>query len=499
MIKIAVIGAGSIGFTRRLFRDILAVPELEDTCFAFTDISKRNLDMVTELCRKDLKNNPQITKKAKLTSSLNRIKAFENADYVLNLTRIGGIEAFKHDIEIPLKYGIDQCVGDTLCAGGIMYAQRNIPQILQWCSEIRKYAKPNVLMINYSNPMAMNTWAVLDYGGVNVIGLCHGVEHGWQQISDVLGAKCQDINGTCIGINHQTWYTKILHKGKEVSSDKLLKAFESHKEYSKTEKCRIDVLKRFGFYSTESNGHLSEYLPWYRKRPDEIKHWISMDSWIHGETGGYLRICSEGRNWFETDFPKWMKAEDMPMGPQDRSDERASYIIEALETGKLIRTYANVRNNNCITNLPSDCIVEVPVYIDKNGISVPQAGDLPLACAATCIASINVQRMAKEAAVKGDITQLKQAMMHDPLIESVCNLNEIWQMTDEMLVAQAKWLPQYKYEIPRAAQRLKTPVVNLKKRYKGVRIKTKSVDELRQNFGGNFVMDAGDRDKIKTN
>jgi alpha-galactosidase len=163
---------------------------------------------------------------------------------------------------------------------------------------------------------------------------------------------------------------------------------------------------------------------------------------------------SEGRNWFKADFPRWLKADDKPIGPGDRSGEHGSWIIEAMETGRCYRGHFNVRNNGCIGNLPDDCIVEVPGYVDRNGISIPRVGDLPLACAATLSASVNVQRMSVIAAVNADATLLKQAVLHDPLTAAVCDPEEVWQMVDEMLVAQAEWLPQYKREIPKARARL---------------------------------------------
>ena len=497
-IKVAFIGAGSVGFTRRLCRDILAVPELQDTHFAFHDINRRNLDMITALCRKDIRNNKL---PAKLTSTLERRRAIADADYVINVSRIGGLEAFKLDIEIPLKYGVDQCVGDTLAPGGIMYAQRSIPCILEFCKDIREVAKPGALFLNYANPNAMNTWAAIEYGKVNTVGLCHGVEGGWRQIAEVLGAKDhREVNIICAGINHQTWYIRILYKGREITGQELLEAFERHPVYSKTEKVRIDVLRRFGYYCTESNGHLSEYLPWYRKRPREIRHWIDLSSWIHGETGGYLRVCTEGRNWFKTDFPNWLKAQDPPISQENRSSEHASHIIEALETGRIYRGHFNVRNNGCISNLPEDCIVEVPGYVDRNGINIPRVGELPLACAATLSMSINVQRMAVRAAVAGDVTLLKQAMLHDPLTAAVCNPPEIWQMTDEMLVAQARWLPQYKAEVPKARKRLASEKPLGTRKWKGAaRLRTRTVAELRKQAAvARRLAQAADKSKIPT-
>ena len=482
-IQVAFIGAGSVGFTRRLFRDLLAVPELQDTHFAMTDISKRNLDMVVQLCRKDLKSNKL---PAKITATTNRRRALEGADYVVNCTRIGGLEAFQLDIDIPLKYGVDQCVGDTLCAGGIMYGQRNVPCILDFCRDIREVADDNCLLLNYANPNAMNTWAANYFGNVPTIGLCHGVQGGHAQIAAVLGAKDRsEVDIICAGINHQTWYIQIVHKGHLVTTDELVRAFESHPRFAKTEKVRIDMLKRFGYYSTESNGHLSEYVPWYRKRPREIRKWITLDHWIHGETGGYLRVCTEGRNWFETDFPKWLEADDPPIAADNRSHEHGSYIIEGLETGRCYRGHFNVPNEGCITNLPDECIVEVPGYVDRNGVNIPQVGDLPMGCAAVCDVSINVQRLSVHAAVHADVDLLKQAMMMDPLVGAVCDPEEISQMTDEMLVAQAKWLPQYRGEIPKAKRRL--AAAKRARNYRGTRktkgaarLKTKTVAELRK-------------------
>jgi alpha-galactosidase len=493
-IKVAVIGAGSIGFTRRLMRDILSVPELRDTEFAFHDINRGNLDMISQLAQRDIKANGL---PATLTTSTDRRRALEGADYVLNTTRIGGLEAFAADIDIPLKYGVDQCVGDTLCAGGIMYGQRNIPQVLAFCRDIREVAGDQALFLNYANPMAMNTWAALEYGGVDTVGLCHGVQGGHGQICQVIeglvnknrkpGSKSyrkvekKDVDIIAAGINHQTWYVQVQYEGEDWT-DRLLEGFERHPRFSKTEKVRIDMLRRFGYYSTESNGHLSEYVPWYRKRSGQIRRWISMDSWINGETGGYLRVCTEGRNWFKTDFPNWMKADPPVFDYATRSEEHGSWIIEALETGRVYRGHFNVRNDGALPNLPDEAIVEVPGYVDRNGLNITQLEPLPRGCAAVCNQSVAVQGLAVEAAVSGDLELLRQAFMLDPLVGAVCDPPEIWQMVDEMLVAQAKWLPQYRGAIAGAKKRLAGAKPLGTKSIKGAaRLKIKSVSEMKKN------------------
>jgi alpha-galactosidase len=203
---------------------------------------------------------------------------------------------------------------------------------------------------------------------------------------------------------------------------------------------------------------------------------------MHGETGGYLRVCTENRNWFETDFPRWLEEPPREFTPDKRSQEHGSYIVEGLETGRIYRGHFNVVNNGTITNLPDDAVVEVPGYVDANGINIPKVGDLPLGCAAVCNASISVQRLAVEAAVHGDDMLLRQAMMMDPLTGAVCNPPEIWQMVDEMLVAQAQWLPQYSKAIEEAKKRLQAgKAIKTRDDYKGaVRLKVKTVEEMKK-------------------
>ena len=469
-LTIAFIGAGSVGFTRGLLKDLLGVPEFAATRFNFMDISAKNLEMVATLCRQDIAANHLA---ATVRHTTDQVEALRDADYVITTFRVGGLEAFQGDIDIPLQYGIDQCVGDTICAGGIMYHQRNAPVFLKLCADIKAYAKPGAVLLNYANPMAMNTWLCNTYGGVKTIGLCHGVQGAHHQITNCIQRWAQaegvlkegetlhrrEVEVIAAGLNHQTWFLKATWRGKDFIP-LLPELFATHPEYQKTEKVRIDVLKRFGYYSTESNGHLSEYLAWYRKRPHEIAQWIDTSSWINGETGGYLRVSTEGRNWFDHDYPTWLKEKSPVFGPTNRGEEHGSYIIEGLETGRVYRGHFNVINQHHITNLPNGCVVEIPGYVDRTGMHCPAVGDLPLGCAATCSASVRVQQMAVEAAHKGDVNLLKLAMLHDPLVGAVCSPEEVWQLADEMLVAQAQWLPQYAAEIPKAQARLAAHVAN---------------------------------------
>ena len=470
--KVAFIGAGSIGFTRGLLADILTVPEFHDIEVSFTDINPDNLRMVTQLCQRDIEKNGL---SIKIHATLDRREAFKDAKYVINCVRIGMLEAFATDVEIPLKYGVDQCVGDTLCIGGIMYGQRGINAMLGFCKDIREAAAPGCILLSYSNPNAMVTWACNKYGGVETYGLCHGVQHGHSQIAKALGRNKKDVDIICAGLNHQTWYISVKTDGMERTGD--LYELMKQADFAKDENIRLDVMKNFGYYSTESNGHLSEYLMWYRKRPEDMEKWINYSSWIQGETAGYLRVCKEGRNWFETDFPNWLKEPAKQYIPEKRSEEHGSYIIESLETGRVYRGHFNVMNNGTITNLPDECVVEVPCYVDGNGVSIPKVGDLPLGCAAICSQSVWVQKLAVEAAVHADINLLRQAAMMDPLTGAACTPDEIIQMVDEMLVAGESWLPQYADEIKRAKRRLENKTVPYRN-VNGFKSKEKTVEEM---------------------
>lgn len=496
--KIAFIGAGSIGFTRRLLADLLTVPEFHDIEVAFTDINPDNLRMVYELCQRDIEANGL---PIKITTTLDRREAFRGAKYVINSVRIGMLEAFEMDVNIPLKYGVDQCVGDTLCAGGVLYGQRSAYAALEFCRDIEEVAAPGCILLNYANPNAMVTWMCNKYSSVKTIGLCHGVQGGHRQIAEALGYRQEEVDIVCAGINHMTWYISVKHNGEDLTG-RILEAYENDPKLSRTEKVRIDMLRRFGYYSTESNGHLSEYIPWYRKNEKELLNWIDLDVWDHGETGGYLRVCQEGRSWFETDFPNWMKEPPMQFVSEQRSQEHGSYIIESLETGRIYRGHFNVVNNGAISNLPDDCIVEVPGYVDANGINITRVGELPLGPAACCMSNINVQRLAVEAAYRGDDQLLKQALMLDPLTGAVCTPPQIWQMADEMLIAEEQWLPQYADAIARAKLRMEEARRNgtllpTREGYRGAaRLHTKTVEEMRENRA-EATRNAAEADKSK--
>ena len=297
----------------------------------------------------------------------------------------------------------------------------------------------------------MNTWAAIEYGKVDTVGLCHGVQHGGEQIAEVLGAEARASSTiVCSGINHQTWYIDLRLRGRKIGKDELLAAFERAPGLSRSRRrCASTCCKRFGFYSTESNGHLSEYLPWYRKRPDEI---APLDRHVELDPRRDRRLpprtAPRRDNWFETDYPKLLEEAGQPLDRADALDRaRQPHHRGAGDGPPLSRPLQRQERRADHQPARATRSSKSPGFVDRFGLNMTAGITLPEACAATCMASINVQRMAVHAAVAGDVDLLKLAVLHDPLVGAVCTPEEVWQMVDEMLVAQAEWLPQYAHAI----------------------------------------------------
>lgn len=435
MIRVALIGAGSLSFALKLVRDILCVGGLEDTEFRLMDLDLDSLAQSTELCKKLIRTR---SLPAVIHATSNRLEAISGADYVLAMMRVGGLDALENGILIPLKYGVDQCVGDTLGPSGIFYALRTIPVLAEIAWEMERVA-PGAWLFNYANPMAMNCWALRRVSHVKTVGLCHGVSHTTELLCQVLGIPCHEVEITCAGINHQAWFLRILHNDRD-HAPRLLAAFERNPDLLRKEKCRVDVLRKFGYFSTESNGHLSEYLPWYRKRPDVLSAFTDGSHWLGGKTGGYLEAI---RNRMREERNLFLKNGGENSLSWNRSRDYGSRIIEALEAGKLFTGNFNVQNQSLITNLPTNCTVEVPCDVNRRGIQPISIGRLPIQCAATCRASITVQELAVEAALGGNRDMVKLAVLHDPLTAAVCSTDEVWRLCDELFEADAPWLPQF--------------------------------------------------------
>jgi alpha-galactosidase len=446
MPKIAMIGAGSIVFCKTLMMDILATPVLSGSEFRLMSRTMPKLKRIKRFADKVIKENGL---KATVSVTLDRRDALKDADYVIATFQIGGVDAFEMDYKIPLKYGVDQCIGDTMGPGGVFRALRTIPVILELAKDVQELC-PNAFILNYVNPMAPVCWALGTVPGIRSMGLCHGVQTTLDLISRYVGVNKKEIDCLVAGINHMAWFLKLEHKGKDLYP--LFKRNCEKPEYYINEKVRIEVMRHFGYFMTESTGHLSEYLPWFRKNKKALDLYCDEPA-FGGESGAYYKWCRLiADNLDNTD----MLAEE-PTALKHRSVEYCSYILEALETGVPFKLQGNVRNEGYITNLPDGCCVEVPVFVDKMGFHPTYVGELPIQLAALNQSNVTAQGLAVQAAMTGDPELAVAACAMDPLASAVLTLKESRDMAAEMLQAEAKWLPQFKGKKVRSTPAILTP------------------------------------------
>ncbi len=431
--KIAMIGAGSVVFCKTLIGDILATPALVDSEFALMSPTEPKLRRMEAFVNRMIKEN---SLPAKVWATTDRREAIRDADFVVVMIQVGGFHAYGADYEIPLKYGVDQCIGDTLGPGGIFRGQRHIPVLAGIAKDMEEVAKPGAIMLQYANPMAANCLALGKVSNVPFIGLCHGVQTTLDLISGYCEVPKDEITYVCGGINHMDWFLRLEHKGRDLYP--MLRDCFERPEYYKNEKVRGEVFRHFGYFMTESTGHLSEYVPWFRKSQSALDLYCDEPA-FGGESGAYYK-------WGKAMAEKYAEVDPLQFESaaiEQRSVEYCSYILEAVTTGVPFRLMGNVRNDGYITNLPKGCCVEVPTFADDAGLHPTVIGDLPPQCAALCMTNINVQTLCAEAALKGDTEHLVQAMALDPLTSAVCTLKEIREMTSEMLEELRPYLPQF--------------------------------------------------------
>ncbi|GGD53836.1 alpha-galactosidase [Paenibacillus nasutitermitis] len=445
MRKIAIIGAGSIVFCKTLMLDIMATEALEETEFVLMAPSTAKTSQVEAFANKVIAENGL---KSKVSITTDRREALKGADYVICTFQVGGVAAFEMDYKIPLQYGVDQCIGDTLGPGGIFRALRSIPVILDVAREMEELC-PDALLLNYVNPMAMICWA-LGETKVKFVGLCHGVQTTLDLIAGYTNVPKAEIDYVSAGINHMGWFLKLEHEGKDLYP--LLREKFEQPEFYVNEKVRGEVFRHFGYFMTESTGHLSEYVPWFRKNERELALYCDEPA-FGGESGAAYAWSAYVADKYNQ--PNIMDNE--PTKLPARSVEYCAYIIEALETGKPFAFNGNVRNDGMIANLPHDCCAEGPIYADRTGLHRTLLGDLPPQCMALNMTNINVQRLAVLAAKSGDPEAVVHACALDPLTSAVLSLKEIREMVTEMLEAQAQWLPQFAGREPKAAPTIAIP------------------------------------------
>lgn len=437
MKKFAFIGAGSFTFTRELVRDILTFPAFEDATIALMDIDSERLEYITRAVNKIIK---AMNKPAKVISTTSRPEALEGADGVLCTVFNGGIDVWRYDVEIPMKYGIDVNVGDTRGVAGIFRACRNIPLMLDICRDIEKYC-PNAVFLNYTNPMAMLCKAMQENTKVQVTGLCHSVQHTVEMFARWLDIPYKEITYKCAGINHMAFYTELLHNGKDIYP--LLRERISEPEIYNEEIVRNEMFKHLGYYVTESSGHASEYNAWFRKRPDLIKKYCTDGTgWNPGLHAFSLDLHIDlEKNWKEK-FSKWINEEDVC---PKKSVEYASDIFNArFGDGKPFVFNGNVINDGCVTNLPFNACVEIPMVADKFGFKKTYVGDLPNHLATFIGTTAGIENLVVEGAMEKNKEKIIHAAMLDPLSSAVCSLEEIRSMCNELFEVNKDFLGDYK-------------------------------------------------------
>ena len=445
-IKITMLGAGS-GFTPRLFADIISISGGLGGTIALVDIDRQRLRTMHQLVEKLLAQRGAT--QWKVIGSEDRKKVLKGSDYIVNCIEVSGLGCVRFDNDIPAKYGIDQCIGDTIGPGGVFKGLRTIPVFIEVLKDIERLA-PNAIVLNYTNPMSMMCLAAARTSWLPVVGLCHSVQGTSHLMSMRAEVPFTEMEWDCAGINHLAWLTKLRHNGKDLYP--LLKKKAQQDIDGKPsdpndagDLVRKDMMIHFGAFITESSGHLSEYLPYYRKRKDLLKK--------------YARPGYEGGSSFYADnWPRWRKDADkqrmdmlagkIPMDWQ-RSWEYASWIIEAREKDAPFRVHGNVMNSRnggdtLISNLPADGCVEVACMVDRNGINPTRYGALPPQMAALCSSNMSVYTLGATAAIERSKEAAIHALMLDPLSAAMCSPAEIKKMTLEMFEAEKKFLPGYR-------------------------------------------------------
>ncbi len=438
MIKIAFIGAGSLGFTRDLVRDVLTFPLLQDATLALMDIDPERLDFAQKSVQRiiDMGKYP-----ARVMATLDRVEALRDADIVLITILAGSTEVWRYDIEIPKQYGVDINVGDTRGPAGIFRALRTIPVMLDIVKDMERYC-PNAILLNYTNPMAMLCRAIQRSSFIRMTGLCHSVQGTAMRLADWIGAPYNEITFTCAGLNHMAWYLKYQWKGSD-AYPLIRKAITERPEIYNEEIVRNEMFLHLDYYVTESSGHNSEYNAWFRKRPELIEKYCTHGTgWNPGEYAYILKEYQNAESTWKAEARQWFAA-DTPI-ELERGEEYAAHIINALMGGEPFHFNGNVPNANLVTNLPQGACVEVPVWVSKNGFEPVHVGALPPQCAALTSLSAQIEEMAVEGALTGDRRLIIQAIAYDPLTSAVLSLAEIQQMVDQMFKQNKAYLPQFK-------------------------------------------------------
>lgn len=441
--KIAFIGAGSTVFMKNIVGDALQRPALAGAQLALMDVNEQRLAESAVVANKLIST---LGAHATVETTTSQREALDGADFVVVAFQIGGYEpATVTDFEVPKRYGLRQTIADTLGVGGIMRGLRTVPHLWAICEDMLAVC-PQAVLLQYVNPMAINTWAITaKYPAVRQVGLCHSVQGTARELANDLDIPLDRIRYRAAGINHMAFYLKfeeIMDDGsyRDLYPD-LLKAYREGRAPKPgwnprcPNKVRYDMLTRLGYFVTESSEHFAEYTPWFikRDRPDLIEDYgIPLDE--------YPKRCVEQIARWERQAEEYRKAERIEVGA---SHEYASSIMSSMWTGEPSVIYGNVRNNGAIAPLPDDCAVEVPCLVDRNGIQPTHIGELPPQLTALIRTNLNVQELTVRALMTESREHIYHAAMMDPHTAAELDLNQIWSLVDDLIAAHEKWLPAW--------------------------------------------------------
>jgi len=433
MTKVTIIGAGSAVFARQIITDIVQIDGLSKGTFALVDIDADRLELAHQIAEAVV---TALGKDWHVVASTDRRDVLAGSDFVINMIEVAGLANVRHDYDIPLKYGVDQCIGDTIGPGGIFKALRTGPAWLDIVRDVQRLA-PDAIILNYTNPMSILTLAALQTTMQPVVGLCHSVQGTSRQLAQYLDVPYDDLVWQCAGINHNAWFT-ALRVGDEDAYPLLLNRIAERPDIYEHDPVRFEMTRHFGAFVTESSGHFSEYVPYFRKRPDLLKQYTRKG--YLGESGFYAN------NW-----PRWRDENDEAIAamiqgtrpiPFERSHEYGSTIVEAKVLDRPQVIYGNVRNTGLIANLPDGC-VEVACVVDRRGVQPTYYGSLPEQLAALNRAHMAVHTLVVEALLHNDIQAARYALLLDPLTAAVCSPAEASAMFDELWAVQRPYLQSF--------------------------------------------------------
>lgn len=433
MPKITFIGAGSCVFTRNLIADTLQFPELANSEIALMDIDPERLRVAEILAHKvaDKLGSP-----AKITAYSDRKAALDGADYVFNTIQVGLYKPCTvTDFEVPKKYGLKQTIADTLGIGGIFRGLRTIPVMVSFCKEMEELC-PDAWLLNYTNPMAINTGAVLQQTKIKAVGLCHGIQGAHHWLSKCLGVPSEELTFVAAGTNHCAWFIKLEHKGVDLYP-KLKKLVNENADFVQHDKVRFEMLKKFGYYGGESSEHMAEYVPYFiRKDHPELIDQFSVP------IDEYIRRCIGGdAGWH--DMRRRFEDPNEDIGEIGRSSEYGSLIIHSIETGTPRVIYGNILNRGHITNLTQGACVEVPCLVDRNGVQGTVVGAMPTQCAAVTMTNVNVHLLTQKASETLKKEDVYRAALLDPLTSVNLTMDETIAMCDDLIAEHGDWLPKF--------------------------------------------------------